>query len=240
MGLKAIFFDYGHTIIVPPERSKFAEYIRESLKELGIEKKLPEDAVEAALGKYSFAEFIEERREEVFTKILKDVIKDVTPELVRKLHADFVEIALRKIQLPEALLESLKKLKDAGMKLALLSNVRRRYLALELDTLGLSKFFDIIVTPDDVGGKRKSSMQPYKYAMRALGLVPKEVLMVGDDPDEDIRPANELNITSVLLSAPSKFSSMNTQRLAISGADFVIKDIIELRYLLSNLNHVQS
>ncbi|MEO8384591.1 MAG: HAD-IA family hydrolase [Betaproteobacteria bacterium] len=58
----------------------------------------------------------------------------------------------------------------------------------KLDRLGLTKHFQVVVTPDDCG-VRKPDLRFFNYALDLLGVKAEDVLMIGDSEEADIAPA---------------------------------------------------
>lgn len=86
-----------------------------------------------------------------------------------------------KIYLP--VINMLKKLKDAGIKLAILTNSPRAYALPLLKHHNLHNFFDAVVTYDDVGSQgKKPSPKGLNEVLRALSIPKAEnAIYVGDD-----------------------------------------------------------
>jgi HAD superfamily hydrolase (TIGR01509 family) len=75
---------------------------------------------------------------------------------------------------------ALARLKQSGYKLALASNSIRRTIELMMDRANLLKFFDLIVSNQDVK-QPKPHPEMYLKATEALGIAPKECLVVEDN-----------------------------------------------------------
>jgi putative hydrolase of the HAD superfamily len=94
--------------------------------------------------------------------------------------------------------ETLAKLLRKGIRIAVISNGLVKKQWEKIFRLGIEHMLDYV----GISGRRSTSASKIllgKAAMKALGLSPAEVLWVGDKPDTDIRSANALGITSVLI-----------------------------------------
>lgn len=87
----------------------------------------------------------------------------------------------------------LKKLKEKGLKLAIVTDAPRLKAFQRLDAMGIVDFFDVVVGIEDTG-KMKPSPFPFKKALKMLGVEPKEAIHIGDWPDKDILGAKRLGM----------------------------------------------
>ncbi|MBR9703510.1 HAD-IA family hydrolase, partial [Candidatus Woesearchaeota archaeon] len=91
---------------------------------------------------------------------------------------------------------------------------------LRLCALKLDDFFDLVITYDDTGELKPSSL-PFQKALEQLNLKPEECLMVGDNSERDIKGAQALGIKTVL----AKYGA--TQK-STTKADYEINKIEDL------------
>lgn len=90
----------------------------------------------------------------------------------------------------------LDALRDAGLRLGVVSDADTLHAAARLERCGLTRYFDIVVTPD-VTGERKPAPTNFLYALDCLDAEPADAAMVGDSLRRDIEPANRLGLLSV-------------------------------------------
>lgn len=88
---------------------------------------------------------------------------------------------------------TLLQLVRRGLRLAVITDAERRKALHRLSAMRLTPFFEAIVTLDDTL-RGKADEQPYVQLLRRLQLQPREVLMVGDNPERDIRPARRAGL----------------------------------------------
>jgi len=93
-------------------------------------------------------------------------------------------------------LETVQALKARGLKIALVSNYDGR-LHRVVDELGLTRFFDAVIVSSEVGWA-KPAPRIYEAALGALGVEPREALMVGDRPQEDVAGAAAAGLLALL------------------------------------------
>ncbi|MEN6517340.1 MAG: HAD family hydrolase [Methanospirillum sp.] len=92
--------------------------------------------------------------------------------------------------------DMLGKLRDAGLPLGVVSDADAVHAAARLEQCGLSRYFEVVVTPD-VTGERKPAATNFLHALERLGVAPSGAAMVGDSLRRDIEPANRLGLLSV-------------------------------------------
>lgn len=114
---------------------------------------------------------------------------------------------------------TLLKLRDKGIKLAILSDAPRLKAWIRLAAMRLSNFFDDVVTFDDTK-KRKPAKEPFLFMLKKLKLKPEECLMVGDRPEVDIKGAKKAGMKTCF----AKYGNPAVK----AKADYTINDIKEL------------
>ena len=80
---------------------------------------------------------------------------------------------------------TLVNLTKLGIKLAVVSDAPSREAWMRIYYLNLYHFFDAVITFDD-SGERKPSSIPFELALKKLKLKPQDSLMIGDWPDRDV------------------------------------------------------
>lgn len=95
-------------------------------------------------------------------------------------------------QLYDGIRELIIDLKKTNVLLSIFTGKGRTSSLITLDELGLTNFFDMIITGDDVENHKPSPEGIIKF-LRKFNLDPKEVLMIGDAPS-DILAANECGV----------------------------------------------
>ena len=88
---------------------------------------------------------------------------------------------------------TLLKLKQKGLKLAIVSDAPILQAWTRLTEMKIQDFFDAVVTFDDTG-ERKPSKRPFEKALEQLNVKAEEVLHVGDWPERDIAGAKALGM----------------------------------------------
>lgn len=99
-------------------------------------------------------------------------------------------------KLPTGSYEVLSHLKDAGVKLAVVSNYDNRLRPI-LEELNVAKLFNAIIISSEVGYE-KPAPQIFEMALDQLGVDVTKAIHVGDDPRNDKMGADALGIDSWL------------------------------------------
>ena len=140
-------------------------------------------------------------------------------------------VAYRKVQLGflepySRVVPTLIKLKERGLKLAIVSDAPRLKAWIRLVEMKIQDFFDVVVCFEDTR-QRKPSRLPFERAVMLLGVSPKDCLMVGDWPERDIQGAKALGMKTVF----ARYGAMKPVRS--SGADYEIASIDQLLAVVS-------
>ncbi len=189
--IKAITFDLDDTLI---------NYIKF--------KKETTVAAAKAMSKAGFKRGAKKLNEELFEFYLEHGIEegDVFQAFLRK-HDQYSEKVLaaainayrkeRAIHLKPypGVVSTLKKLKKRGYKIGIVTDAPRLKAFIRLDLIGITDLFDVIVTAEDVG-RRKPSSLPFKAALKELGVSPSEAMHVGDWPERDVLGAKRMGMVS--------------------------------------------
>jgi 2-haloacid dehalogenase len=86
-------------------------------------------------------------------------------------------VLIRKLSAYSDVEKGLKLLKDAGYRLATLSNSPSQTLIVQLEYAGINNYFEAMLSIDAIK-KYKPSLETYQYAAQTLGVNTNQVLMV--------------------------------------------------------------
>jgi phosphoglycolate phosphatase len=123
-------------------------------------------------------------------------------------------------------LETLKILKETGLKIGLCTVNSEKSASYILKTFGIAGFFDAVIPRNKV--KRvKPSGEHLEAVLKALKVSPKQALLVGD-ATRDMECAKELKVMAVGLS-----TGVSTQKeLMDAGANYLVTSIADLPSLV--------
>ncbi len=125
---------------------------------------------------------------------------------------------------------TLRKLKEQGYKLAIISDAPKLKAWIRLVSMGIDEFFDVVITFDDTG-KRKPNNLPFRKTLKKMRIKPGEALMVGDSIKRDIIGAKALGIKTVF----AKYGYVGKPKRKIKQVDFEIERIEDLLNVVKKL-----
>lgn len=229
--IKAVIFDLDNTLIdfLKMKRMSCSEAI-DAMRDAGLRMKRDEalKILYELYGVYGI------EHQKIFQKFLKKVKGKIDYRMLA-----YAVLAYRRVKdgflapYPGAK-HTLIKLKEKGLKLAIVTDAPKLQAWLRLCEMKLDDFFDIVVALEDTG-KLKPNQLPFRAALKKLNAKPSECLMVGDNPERDVKGAKALGIKTCL----AKYGL--TYKAARFKPDFEIRDIRELvevvnKELLQNEN----
>ncbi|NYT06305.1 MAG: HAD family hydrolase [Methanomicrobiales archaeon] len=107
----------------------------------------------------------------------------------------YEEEKLQALKVFEGVAETLCRLKDEGISMAVVTDADSAHATARLQRTGLSPFFDCVITPD-VSGKRKPEPDSFLCALQRLDCHPGEAWVVGDSLRREIAPGKMLGMTT--------------------------------------------
>ena len=108
-----------------------------------------------------------------------------------------------KIYLYPEVKDSLRRLKQIGLKLGVVTGGYELDIEQILPRAGLEEFFDVCVGADTTG-KRKPSPEAFKHALKQLEVKPEEAIFVGDSLEQDYFGAQKVGMKAFLIQREGK------------------------------------
>src|SRR5438477_8151517 len=213
MPIRAVIFDYGHTIVDfrRTEEALLEAYrqIRERI-EAALEIDAPEvghliDRVANEVDRLVGASYEARRMEEldvlqVFDEVLRNVLglevpRDVVGHIVALDHSAFTNT----ITVTSENLGVLAELKSTGLLLGLISNVTLLpdLMRADIEALGIGQHLDAALFSSEVG-VRKPDPRIFTAMLGQIGVQPREAVFVGDRVNDDIAGAKGVGMHTVL------------------------------------------
>ncbi len=100
-------------------------------------------------------------------------------ELLDFAYADIEQFYKEKVKCKTGAIELLENLKSKGIKLCLASATKKDHVMLCLNNLGLTKYFEVILSCADIG-KGKDKPDIYLLSLQQLGLKPEQTCVFED------------------------------------------------------------
>lgn len=120
-------------------------------------------------------------------------------------------------RLMEGARESVAALRAAGVRTAVITNMRKPVLAAALERFRLEGLFDALVTAEAAAAPKPAGL-PLRVALRRLRVPPEEALFVGDT-EVDVRAGRHAGVRVVLLNNARNTSVRGAWRRVDSLAD---------------------
>ena len=115
---------------------------------------------------------------------LRDTFSSIAPEMTDQLIDEYREWNTANhdayVTEFEGVTDTLRKLYDLGLKMAVVSTKKRDMVERGIDLLGIAPYFETVIGLDDITNP-KPDPEPLLLALERLGGTPEESLMIGDN-----------------------------------------------------------
>ncbi|MAG22277.1 MAG: hypothetical protein CL943_03165 [Candidatus Diapherotrites archaeon] len=192
--LKAVLFDLDNTLV---DFMRMKEACSEAAIHSMIEAGLPLDEKKATKKLFKMYKTVGIENQTIFESFLKTVMGEIDYKILAAGIAAYRRVKAGQLVPYPHVRETLIKLKERGLKLGIVSDAPRLQAWLRLAEMNLVEFFDVVIALEDTG-QLKPSQMPFKQAIEKLGLNPKELLFVGDNPGRDIKGAKQSGMHTAL------------------------------------------
>ena len=224
MGVKAVIFDLDGTLAsFNLDYKAVRAEVRGYLMNMG---------VPASVLSVNESIFEMLRKTEIFLKNSGNplkVMEEIRNEALAIAEKYELEAAMSTSLLP-GVVETLKALKQEGLKIGLCTINSEKSTNYILKRFGIADFFDAVVPRDKVNYVKPDPAH-LEVALKALGVAAKEAVVVGDG-SVDMRSAKELKAIAVGL--PTGVSTI--EQLMSNGANYIITSITDLPTLIEKIN----
>lgn len=150
--------------------------------------------------------------------------------LFEKAYPIFMELyadnTSKRSQLYPGVIEGVVYLKEAGYKLGCVTNKAAQFTDPLLKDLGLSDYFEIIISGDTLS-KKKPDPLPLLHAAEFFGVEPARALMLGDSVS-DVKAARAAGFQIICMS----YGYNHGVDIRDANPDIVIDSMVELRDIL--------
>ncbi|WP_369371505.1 HAD family hydrolase [Promicromonospora sp. Populi] len=204
---KVVLFDLDDTLVDQEGASRTA--LLDWLPELGLDLDEPDELVaawgsiaEEAFGRYQRREltFAEQRR----VRVREFLGADATDDEADELFSGYLSRYEQAWTAFDDAVPALRRVRDAGLVVALLTNGDSAHQRLKLDRTGLAEHLDVVVASDDLPAG-KPDPRAYTDTCEILGVAPGDVLMVGNDVEKDYQGPLDAGLRAVLLDRADRY-----------------------------------
>ncbi|MBN1374171.1 HAD-IA family hydrolase [Candidatus Dojkabacteria bacterium] len=150
----------------------------------------------------------------------------ISAEFILSLYDNYWDVYFDNMILFPNAKEILEQLRIHKIKMAIVSDLTTSIQLRKLKRLGIASYFDEIITSEETGSDKPSSIMFLK-ALHKLNTLPQDALMIGDNAHTDIEGANAVNIETVLFIKPGNHSINDTEE-GYRKAKYVINNLIEV------------
>ena len=133
-----------------------------------------------------------------FQKTIESLKGTTDIELTQRTHNLYWDAYFNQMKLYDGVIDFFKQLKDAGIKIVIASNLTTEIQFKKLIHLSIDKYIDFVVTSEEAG-QDKPENPVFLIALEKLGLPKEEIVLIGDEPDADIRGAKTFGIRYILV-----------------------------------------
>ncbi|MEM5879340.1 MAG: HAD family hydrolase [Candidatus Aenigmatarchaeota archaeon] len=119
-------------------------------------------------------------------------------KLAEEIYQIFFQNFLQRIKLFDGVKETLKELKEKGLKLVIVSEDFKEQLEKKIKKFSLKEFFDLIITCDDVGSM-KPDKKYYEIVKNKLKIPFEEMVAIGDSFEKDLEIPKKMGMKTVLI-----------------------------------------
>ncbi len=146
--------------------------------------------------------------------IIKEMTRSLPDSVQTKAVSDYYEcyrthVSSRGLVFP-GITELLRKIKSSGRRLALFTGVEKAMMEYTLNPFGLSEFFQVRITADDVQ-KSKPDPEGINLALRRIEADAKESMYVGDSPADIVAGRRAGVLTGAALWSPENRGDPTTE-----------------------------
>ncbi|MFP7170835.1 pyrophosphatase PpaX [Terribacillus sp. 7520-G] len=169
---------------------------------------------------------------------LKDVFENIDAERAEEMIAAYRKHNLEHhdayVEAYPYVAETLQELKQAGFKLGIVTTKVRETAERGLRVCGLGGLFDVVIGYDDIE-HAKPHPEPVLKGLEALGSVPGEAIMIGDN-HHDIESGKNAGAKT----AGVAWSIKGKETLLTYGPDYMLEDIRDLFDIVKEDAHAEN
>ena len=159
------------------------------------------------------------------TEVFKELFakKGVKADKHLAVHAGqfFRVLSTEYVKAYEGTEEMLKKLRDAGKKVYLLSNTQRIFTEYEMHVIDIAKYFDGILISSDYKTK-KPDKRFFDILINRYDIDPSKTLFIGNDSKTDIGGAKQVDFDTFYVK-----SNISPQGDMAEDADYIVEEFVK-------------
>ena len=157
-----------------------------------------------------------------FKRAVDDLADTQRSEHALRLGEAYWDAYVDAMDLFEGVRDTLATLREAGVDVAVVTNLTTRIQLRKLHRLDLDPYVDLLLTSEETGREKPASVM-FTLPLARLDRRPGEALMVGDDVGADVEGANAVGLGTALFNGPE-----DADLSGDCGPDHLLTDFTEL------------
>lgn len=164
---------------------------------------------------------------------LKDFYKEINsgtsslePSLIDKFKQNWKERMVNEIPLIAGVAETIKSLKERGVRLGIVSTGYVERLTRILEAKGMSGYFDVLIGKEDVANQ-KPDPEGILKALQRLGTSPEKALYIGDN-QVDVVAGKAAGVKTAFLAINRPYAEQIKPWLEENKPDYIVEKLEDL------------
>lgn len=149
--------------------------------------------------------------------------KPIDIDFANKISQDYIEISPQKNNLFPGVHEILTYLKEKSYNLFIITNGFKEVQYNKIRNCSLDIYFSRVFTSEEAG-YNKPDIRFFNYVLNELNTLPQNCIIIGDDPEVDIKGAIQAKIKTIWFNPQMKES--------LYQADYEVKSLLEIKNIL--------
>jgi HAD superfamily hydrolase (TIGR01509 family) len=204
---RALLLDFGGTLFSYSRMNgPTVRLLLRAVERLGVEADAREAIVAYRKGsKDAWAEYLprsfylhRDLFRETFRRFAEQLGGEPTGEFLDWFHEEQRDLAVEHLELRDGCVETLREIKDAGVHVAIVSNIDEDYLEPMLERAGIAELIHARTSSEEA---RSCKPDPaiFHHALEKADARAEEAVFVGDSPEADVLGARKVGMTTVLI-----------------------------------------
>ena len=237
--IKGVFFDLGGTLLSYRHmNSATMEVIVRAAEKMGSSlsiEKLKHNynkATKDTTRLYSEKHFFLHKNffNDIFSQFVENINVTQTKEVSEWFEKNHTEKIIDALSVKEDCVKVLKKLKNNGFYISVVSNIDENMLQPLIAKENINNYLDHALS-SEIAKSCKPDKAIFQQALEISGLHANEILFVGDSPEHDIKGANEMGFRSALIRDGNLPPPLQTKKFK-QTANYQINSLTELLEVL--------
>ncbi|MFB6180943.1 MAG: HAD family hydrolase [Candidatus Nanohalobium sp.] len=211
--VEAFIFDMDGVIV--DSEDYWEDSAEDLIKELGA----PED--------FDFSDLTGMAIDDIYEEIVPQLDEEITSEEFSQAFDKQAEQLYReKVELRPSLRKALETLRLSDVDVGLCSSSPKSWIKIVLNRFELEKFFDAVISSEDIPVKSKPDPDIYEYAAERLDTAPEQCIVV-EDSENGVEAAERAGMNCIAIDG--------TRKQGLGKADFQVENGEELLQKIKQL-----